>query len=143
MTDPRLQAHRARLVRLLHLRALGLDPAIDAYRTNEANTADALEQVTGERLERALGGGDWRGTRTHRIYDDCSPPRAPFFDRQLDNWRASLLRHATLTMGIDIVTVDLRNRDLTRPQIAAAVSLINALPQVARRKVLLLVSAED
>lgn len=140
--DPDLQHARARLVRLLHLRHLGLDPAISRYRANEARTADAVEAAAGERLERAMGGGDWRGTRTGRIYDDCSPAPSQFFDREFDNWSASLLRHATLTQGIDVVTVDPRGRGLTREQMARMVAALNALPDAAKRKVLVLLDDE-
>lgn len=141
--DPNLQRARAQLVRLLHLRHLGLDPAISRYRANEARTANAVEAVTGERLERATGVGDWRGTRTGRIYDDCSPAPGRFFDAQFDNWTASLIGHTMQTQGIDVVTVDPRGRGLTRAQMARLVAALNALPDAAKRKVLLLVDVED
>ena len=138
-----LRKVRARFVRLLHLRHLGLDPAIKGYRANETRTADALERAIGERLERSAGVGDWRGTTSGRIYDDCSPPRSAFFDRELDNWRAKVIGHATVTQGIDIVTVDVRDRDLTRQQIARAVETLNDLPEAAKRKVLVLMNQDE
>ncbi len=138
-----LRDARTRLVRLLHLRHLGLDPDIKGFRSNEANTANALEHTVGERLERSTTVGDWRGTRTGRIYDDCSPPRYPFFDAQFDNWQQAVIGHATLKQGVQIVPVDLRNRDLTQDQIRRVVEALNALPDPARRKVLVLFDAED
>lgn len=138
-TDGELQAARARFVRLLHLRHLGLDPAVRRYRANEACTANALEHAVGERLERATDRGDWRGTRTRRIYDDCSPAPGKFFDRELGNWRKSLQEHI---LRYDIVTVDLRNRSLTREQIARVVKTLNALPPTSKQKVLVLLDED-
>jgi hypothetical protein len=138
-----LQKARARLVRLIHLRHLGLDPAIGRFRSNEANTANALEYAVGERLERAVGAGDWRGTRTGRIYDDCSPAPGPFFDRERENWIASLRRHAITTQGIDVVTVDIRDRGLSQAQLSEVVAALNDLPPPAQRKVLVLLNEAD
>ena len=142
MSDSNLQAGRARLVRLLHLRRLSWDPDIGKFRSNEGTTADAIEKCFNDPLERVEGGGDWRGTRTGRIYDDCSPPPTQFFDVQFDKWRASLISHATAKVGVNIVTVDLRFRNLNPEQIDRIAAAAAALPRTARKKVWLLLNDE-
>ena len=45
-----------------HLRDLGMDPAVGKYRSDEAETAQRVEQQLGIRLRRAAGGKvDWIG----------------------------------------------------------------------------------
>lgn len=134
---------RARLVRLLHLRHLGLDPAIKKYRSNEARTADALEHVLDERLERSTGVGDWRSTVTGKVYDDCGPAPTQHFEQQYDTWVAALRAHAITTQGIDVVPVDLRQKNLSPHQTARVVTAINHLPLAAKRKILVLVNHDD
>ncbi|ARE41398.1 hypothetical protein RGUI_3257 [Rhodovulum sp. P5] len=151
--ETQLKEGRSRLVRLLHLRHLGLDPdqggqGEGAYRSNEANTANALEHVLGKRLERSQKniGGDWvsrgAGGAVDKVYDDCSPPRHAFFETQFDNFRASLKRHTSQKSGIHVVVVDVRNRDLTPDQIKRVLSVIKELSPGERKKVLLLVNED-
>ncbi len=134
-----LQKARARLVRLLHLRHLGLDPAIKNFRSNEANTANALEHALGIRFERSLGAGDWQGS-DGRIYDDCSPAKSQFFNAQ--SWAKSLHKHLFQKQGIHVVTVDLRDRGLTTEQLSEVTAGLNALPQSAMGRVVVLLNQD-
>jgi RHS repeat-associated protein len=100
-----LPTARTGLVRQLHLRELGLDPAMGekGYRAVEATLAGALES-SGVRLSRALDVGDWVD-RAGRVYDAVGSVDAKHF--VLEGVTSAIRRHLG-TPGVDLVVVDAR-----------------------------------
>jgi hypothetical protein len=106
-----------------HYRALGNDPAIRGFRSNEADTATRLEQSRGVHLQRYQPEphqkGDWYDTATNQIYDGCSPPPSSHFDRGMrpgGPYELSLREHLAHP-GVDFVVVDVSGRNLTPAQL--------------------------
>jgi hypothetical protein len=139
--DP-LTEQRQKLVRLLHKRELGLDPAQGAndpakadnsFRPNEAETASKVEAAIHKRLSRSQSGGDWQDP-AGKTYDAVGPVKPKYFN--LDSFKNQIEGHLTRKVGIDKVVIDVSG--LTEQQVLDVENYVRSLDPSLQNRVIMI-----